>query len=269
ETNPEPDVLTYTWRIGSDVIATGVSPTVTLPKGVHTVELTVEDEHGETDTDEVQITIEDTTPPVITLLGDNPLVLECAIDEYLEPGATALDVCDGDLTAAITIDDSEVDTATPGTYEVHYSVLDGSSNEGTATRTVEVVDTTPPDLLVHSEPMSLWPPNHKYHPVDLDALDIEAADLCDLTLGPEDVLVAVAESDELEDADDLGDGATIEDIVIVEACRSVEVRAERAMSGDGRGYALGLAVADASGNVGEAPDQGNVPAQARRGSGAS
>ena len=44
----------------------------------------------------------DTTPPVISLDGDNPLVVECG-DGYLEPGATAEDVCDGDLTGSIVI----------------------------------------------------------------------------------------------------------------------------------------------------------------------
>lgn len=269
ETNPEPDVLAYSWSgpfpEGGGTV-TGVSPSVTLVKGVHAITLTVTDEHGATDTDEVQITIADTEPPVITLNGDNPQILECAIDDYLEPGATAYDVCDGDLSTDVTIDASDVDLATPGTYEVHYAVLDDSGNEGTATRTVEVVDTTPPDLTVNSGPMSLWPPNHKYHPVDLDDLDMEASDVCDLTVDSEDVRIALAESDEYEEVPEPGDGETYDDIVIDAACRSVAVRAERVQNGNGRVYGLGLAVADASGNVSDTVRyEAHVPAQVNLG----
>ena len=55
--------LSYAWS--GPVSATGVTPSVTLPFGVHTFELTVSD--GEfTDTDTVTITVNDPTPPVIT-----------------------------------------------------------------------------------------------------------------------------------------------------------------------------------------------------------
>src|SRR5699024_4769766 len=43
---------------------------------------------------------EDTTPPEITLNGDNPMELEVG-EEYVEPGATAEDDVDGDLTDEI------------------------------------------------------------------------------------------------------------------------------------------------------------------------
>jgi len=62
--------LTYdwTWDGGS---AAGVSPTVTFPLGTKTVTLTVDD--GEfTDSDTVDITVEDTTDPTITIISVNP-----------------------------------------------------------------------------------------------------------------------------------------------------------------------------------------------------
>ena len=41
----------------------------------------------------------DTTPPVITVVGANPLTLTEG-DPYTDPGATASDDVDGDLTSA-------------------------------------------------------------------------------------------------------------------------------------------------------------------------
>ena len=62
--------LTYTWTWDGGS-AEGVNPTVTLPLGTTTVTLTVDD--GEfTDSDTVDITVEDTTDPVVTILSVNP-----------------------------------------------------------------------------------------------------------------------------------------------------------------------------------------------------
>jgi FG-GAP repeat/K319L-like, PKD domain len=62
--------LTYTWRENGGIIAgptTSPSSQVTFSLGSHTVELTVDDGNGGTDTDEVTINVVDTTPPVFTL----------------------------------------------------------------------------------------------------------------------------------------------------------------------------------------------------------
>lgn len=256
------DALTYTWREGSNVIATGISPTVTLALGTHTIELTVDDGNGETDTDEVVITVEDTTGPVVTLNGLAELTLECHVDDYVELGATATDICDPSPSLVTT---GTVDTHAPGDYEVVYTATDASDNEASETRTVHVVDTTPPEITVNAAPMSLHPPNHKYHEIALDDLDIVAEDLCDLDVSADDVVIASVESDEAEEVPDPGDGETYDDIVIGESCQSVEVRAERGQNGNGRVYTLRLEVADASGNVGTASYEVHVPKNRRFG----
>jgi subtilisin family serine protease len=56
--DPEGGALDYEWRKDGSVIATGVSPTVNLPVGVHTIELTVTDADGASDTDQVVITVQ-------------------------------------------------------------------------------------------------------------------------------------------------------------------------------------------------------------------
>jgi 6-phosphogluconolactonase (cycloisomerase 2 family)/predicted secreted Zn-dependent protease len=89
------------------------------------------------------VSVVDTTAPVITLLGYNPETIECP-DPYQEEGATASDLCDGDLTAEIVIDSSEVNSTVPGIYEVSYTAEDAAGNSTTEIREVEVVDTTVP-----------------------------------------------------------------------------------------------------------------------------
>jgi len=80
----------------------------------------------------------DTTPPAITLLGDNPQIIEAG-QAYTELGATASDNLDGDLSTSIVIDASAVDTAVPGDYTVTYDVMDAAGNAATTvTRTVRV-----------------------------------------------------------------------------------------------------------------------------------
>jgi hypothetical protein len=94
----------------------------------------------------------DTKPPAITLLGDDPLSLNQG-DTYEEPGASAMDDSDGDLTAKISIDSSGVTTTTAGNYAVTYNVADSVGNQAEeVTRTVVVApiqpaDTSPEPLL--------------------------------------------------------------------------------------------------------------------------
>ncbi|TPE44942.1 DUF5011 domain-containing protein [Pontibacter mangrovi] len=77
------------------------------------------------------------TAPAITLLGDNPMTLTVG-DTYTEPGATATDAEDGDISASIVITGT-VDTATAGTYTKYYNVTDSQGLAATeATRTVQV-----------------------------------------------------------------------------------------------------------------------------------
>src|SRR5207245_10768638 len=68
----------------------------------------------------------ETTPPVITLLGANPLTVECHTT-FTDPGATASDNCAGDLTSSI-VRTGSVNTSVPGTYTLSYNVQDPSGN---------------------------------------------------------------------------------------------------------------------------------------------
>ena len=66
---------------------------------------------------------------------------------YIESGAVADDIEDGILTDQIIISGvSLINTNILGSYTVQYSVTDSSGNTTIANRTVEVIDTTPPQL---------------------------------------------------------------------------------------------------------------------------
>ncbi len=80
----------------------------------------------------------DTTAPTITILGDNPYTLYQGTT-YVDPGATASDNVDGNITANITRVNG-VNSNVIGSYSVTYNVSDASLNAATeAVRTVKVV----------------------------------------------------------------------------------------------------------------------------------
>ena len=78
----------------------------------------------------------DNVPPVITINGSNPATVELGTT-YTDAGATS----DGGESVSSS---GSVDTNTVGTYTITYSASDAAGNTSTATRTVNVVDTTPP-----------------------------------------------------------------------------------------------------------------------------
>ena len=69
----------------------------------------------------------DTTPPTLTLNGENPQALTVGFS-YVELGATATDNVDGNITGSIK-STSNVDTSIVGTYTVTYDVNDTAGNQ--------------------------------------------------------------------------------------------------------------------------------------------
>ncbi|MAU11687.1 MAG: hypothetical protein CL607_17815 [Anaerolineaceae bacterium] len=95
------------------------------------------------------VSVVDTTAPVIQLVDDT---ITLALNEaYVEPGYTATDNYDGDLTSNVTTSD-DIDIATVGTYTVTYDVTDSSGNEAVqVTRTVIVADTIAPVITLNGD----------------------------------------------------------------------------------------------------------------------
>lgn len=82
---------------------------------------------------------DDTEAPEITLIGADPYNLALNTT-YSDPGATAEDNEDGEVT--VSVDASAVNKDKAGSYEVVYTAVDAAGNEGTATRTVVVANQT-------------------------------------------------------------------------------------------------------------------------------
>jgi hypothetical protein len=117
------------------VDASGVDTTVI---GSYTVTYDVADSAGNAAATVTRtVEVADTTPPVLVLLGANPMQLSVG-DVFTDPGATASDTADGDLTGSITVDASALDLTAGGSYVVVYSVTDSSGNPATAMRVVDV-----------------------------------------------------------------------------------------------------------------------------------
>ena len=71
------------------------------------------------------------------LIGDAALQSTVG-DTFTDPGATAVDDVDGDLTANIVVTGA-VDTAAAGLYSLTYTATDAAGNYGSASRLVTVV----------------------------------------------------------------------------------------------------------------------------------
>ena len=190
------------------------------------------------------VIVQDTTKPVITLNGANPMTVECHTS-FTDPGATAADSCDTSVPVSAS---GSVNINVPGTYTLTYNATDDSGNNAdTVTRTVNVVDTTPPTITLNGVTPSMWPANHKYKTFQVTDFVTGASDSCDTPLSINNVVIEKVTSDEAENGN--GDGNTLNDIIIGSDCKSVQLRAERDGSANGRVYTITFLLRDASGNA--------------------
>ena len=136
----------------------------------------------------------DSTPngeiPVITMSGSSPIDVEAG-SVYVDDGATAFDAEDGTITGSI-VTVNPVDTSILDTYFVTYDVTDSDSNPATTvTRTVNVIDTTPPEItLIGSDPIEVIL-NDGYVDAGATALDSFEGDLTGsiITVNPVDTSI--------------------------------------------------------------------------------
>ena len=91
------------------------------------------------------VTIFDSDNPVILLNGDQNIT-HSAGEDYYDQNATWVDAVDG---SGLVTASGSVDSNTPGTYVLSYDYTDSNGNAAiTITRTVTVVDTTAPVLII-------------------------------------------------------------------------------------------------------------------------
>ena len=103
----------------------------------------VTDAAGNTATAERKIHYDDPIPPTIELLGEERITITAGT-LFEDPGWTAEDNVDGDLTDAVIVT-GEVERYHKGEYVLTYTVEDGYHNSDSVTRTVTVLPIRQPD----------------------------------------------------------------------------------------------------------------------------
>ena len=138
--------LTYQWqKDGSNLVGeTNATLVLTDVNGSRTGQyrLVVSNDWGSVTSNAATFTVA-TNVPTITLEGNASETHE-ATTTYVDPGATAVDALNGNLTAAIAVTGS-VDENQTGQNQIKYNVSDAGGNAAVEkVRTVTVVDTTAP-----------------------------------------------------------------------------------------------------------------------------
>jgi predicted outer membrane repeat protein len=135
---------------------------------------------------------------------------------------------------------------------------------GSASQTATLTVGEPPVITLSTNDIRLWPPNHAYHTFNVSDF-VATASGCDGDL-TSSVVIASVSSDEVENNPSGGDGNTLNDIVIAANCKSVQLRAERDSSLNGRVYTITFRVTDSHGNTTTATATVSVPVSAGSGS---
>ena len=100
------------------------------------------------------VIVHDQHIPVITLEGDLTINMD-RYSKYIEPGYTATDKIDGNITTDVKVNNN-VNPKRLGTYTVTYNVKDKEGNYAkTATRTVNVLDVLPVITLNGTSPVTI------------------------------------------------------------------------------------------------------------------
>lgn len=171
--------------------------------------------------------------PVTVTLGATDNVGGSGIKEVhysLSGAATDSQILAGDH-ATVTI-------STEGTTVLNYFAVDYAGNAETA-RTLRVrIDRTPPTLSGLPSSCLLWPPDHRLVPIGT----IDSTDALSGLAAP---AVVTAASNEPENG--TGDGDIAPDVVI--SGGTVQLRAERSGTGNGRSYTVVTTASDLAGNT--------------------
>lgn len=98
--------------------------------------LSVSDSSNNSISKSIEIRHEDNDAPSISLNGNSTMYISLN-SGYSEPGYSASDNCDGDLTSSVVVEGG-VNTSSAGAYTIKYTVSDSSGNTNSVSRTVNV-----------------------------------------------------------------------------------------------------------------------------------
>lgn len=149
----------------------GVNVNTGVP-GTYVITYSVVDVVGLQDESQRVVVVVDTVAPVITLSEGCCISVEGAAP-WVEPGYSAVDnVAPFDLTSSVTVTGAPVMTATAGSvFYIHYSVTDAYGNYAEETRTVTIVDTTPPVITLSGATQMTWEINTMFEEPGFTATD--------------------------------------------------------------------------------------------------
>ena len=157
-TGPNGAVVSWTAPTASDivdgVVAVNCTPASggTFAIGTHTVNCTATDLHTNQSSASFTITVRDTTPPTISGMPAN-ITLEgntLGGANVTWPAPSASDIVDGSVTVGCVPASGSLFGL--GTTTVSCTAKDAANNPASASFTVTVVDTTPPDTTITSNP---------------------------------------------------------------------------------------------------------------------
>jgi hypothetical protein len=241
----------------------------------YTVTVTFEDPSG--DAADCEFTIADVNLSPSCSAGSYP-VFECgdSAGELVTLSGNGTDP-DGDTLfyhwdvsdASVLLNDDEITSPSGffpiGITMVTLTVTDGRGGVCTSDALVRVQDTMPPEVMCTTSVAALWPPKHNMRSV---SLIVAATDACQ---DPDFIfpITVTVRSDESDNATGNGDGNTTGDVnsqdgfsaavnvtgeltwnpVAEQYEGTIQLRAERAGSGDGRCYTIDVIALDSQGNA--------------------
>ena len=224
--------------IVSGLVTVNASPASgsTFALGGSTVSLSATDAAGNTARGSIAVTVQDTTPPVITPPADITAEATSSSGAVVTFTATATDAVSG--LVSVSASSASGSTFALGNSTVRLSAADAAGNPATASFNVKVQDTTAP-VIASLTPSSatLWSPNHKMIPITVTAVASDSVGITSLK-------ISSVTSNEPDNGG--GDGDTAGDIQIT-GNMTVNLRAERSGNGNGRIYTITVEAKDAAG----------------------
>ncbi|MBQ0038779.1 MAG: polysaccharide deacetylase family protein [Clostridiales bacterium] len=131
------------------------------------------DYKGKHYTQQRTVRVVDRDAPELKLKGEDTVVVS-RMELFDEPGYTAKDRCDGDLTDCVTVEQQKKDATT---YRVVYQVADKAGNMAEAVRTLEIRDIVPPELELRGEEHMFVPRGDRFTDPGAVATDDADGDL--------------------------------------------------------------------------------------------
>ena len=207
----------------------------TFPLGTTLVTWTATDDNGNVSTATQSITVQDTTPPVLTLPADVTVEATGVLTPVAIGTATGTDIF-----LPVTITNDAPASYSLGTTLVTWTATDANGNVSSATQSITVQDTTPPTVTAQLIPVSGGhDEDDNGHSKGLFTVVFTATDLVD----PNPAITATL------------NGATVTNgqVVKLERSKKAEVETEHGrLEISGLSFTLSVSATDASGNVGTA-----------------